>query len=106
MKAFADRNPRRVGGAALLIMTLIIGSVILFNRNLFSSTYPVEARFSNAAGIGSGTKVLLAGVPVGSVGNIRLAGNSVIATLNLNRGTLLPHDTAANVQVQTLLGLE
>jgi phospholipid/cholesterol/gamma-HCH transport system substrate-binding protein len=106
VKAFGDRSPRKVGAIALIIMALIVGSVIVFNRGLFSSTYPVEARFSNAAGIAKGTQVLLAGVPVGSVGKVQLAGNSVIATLNLNQGTVLPHDTAAAVQVQTLLGLE
>jgi phospholipid/cholesterol/gamma-HCH transport system substrate-binding protein len=106
VKAFGDRNPRKVGAVALIVMALIVGAVIVFNRGLFSSTYPVEARFSNAAGITKGTQVLLAGVPVGSVGTVQLAGNSVIATLNLNQGTLLPHDTAAAVQVQTLLGLE
>jgi phospholipid/cholesterol/gamma-HCH transport system substrate-binding protein len=106
MKAFADRNPRRIGAVALVVMALIVTGVIVLNKGLFSSTYPVEARFSNAAGIGKGTQVLLAGVPVGSVGNVRLAGNSVIATLEVNDGTVLPHDTAAAVQVQTLLGLE
>ena len=34
--------------------------------------------------------MLLAGVQVGSVGSVRLAGNSVIATLDLNDGTVLP----------------
>ncbi len=106
MKAFTDRNPRRVGLVALAVMAVIIGGVIVFNRGVFASTYPVEARFSNAAGIAKGTKVLLAGVQVGSVRSVRLAGNSVIATLELNDGTELPHDTAAAVQVQTLLGLE
>jgi phospholipid/cholesterol/gamma-HCH transport system substrate-binding protein len=106
MKAFADRNPRRIGAVALVAMALVVGSVIVLNKGLFSSTYPVKARFSNAAGIGKGTQVLLAGVPVGSVGSVKLAGNSVIATLNVDDGTVLPHDTAAAVQVQTLLGLE
>ncbi|MGH9045927.1 MAG: hypothetical protein ACRDVW_01275, partial [Acidimicrobiales bacterium] len=60
MKAFSDRSPRKVGIVALSVMTLVVASVIVFNRSLFSSTYPLQARFSNAAGIGSGTKVLLA----------------------------------------------
>jgi phospholipid/cholesterol/gamma-HCH transport system substrate-binding protein len=106
VKAFGDRNPRTIGAVALIVMSLVVGAVIVFNRGLFSSTYPVEARFTNAAGIAKGTQVLLAGVPVGSVGNVQLAGNSVIATLNLHQGTVLPHDTAAAIQVQTLLGLE
>jgi phospholipid/cholesterol/gamma-HCH transport system substrate-binding protein len=106
VKAFADRNPRRIGAVALLAMAVIVSGVIVLNKGLFSSTYPVEARFPNAAGIAKGTQVLLAGVPVGSVGSVRLAGNSVIATMDINHGTVLPHDTAVAVQVQTLLGLE
>ncbi len=106
MKAFGDRNPRKLGAVALIVMALIVGAVIVLNRGLFESSYSIEARFSNAAGISKGTKVLLAGVSVGSVANVRLAGNSVIATLDVNNGTVLPHDTAAAVEVQTLLGLE
>ncbi len=106
MRAFGERNPRKLGAVALIVMALIVGAVIVLNRGLFTSSYPIEARFSNAAGITKGTKVLLAGVSVGSVANVRLAGNSVIATLEVNDATVLPHDTAAAVEVQTLLGLE
>jgi phospholipid/cholesterol/gamma-HCH transport system substrate-binding protein len=106
VKAFTDRNPRRLGLVALVAMALVVTSVIVLNRGLFQSTYPVTARFANAAGITKGTKVLVAGVDVGSVSSVRVDGNSVIATLDINHGTVLPAHTAASIQVETLLGIE
>jgi len=106
MKAFTERNPKRIGLVAIVLMASVVAGVLLLNRSLFSSTYPVKARFVDAAGVAAGTPVVVAGVPVGSVGSVVLDGNSVIATLDVNDGTVLPHDTTAAVRVETLLGVE
>ncbi len=106
MRAFTERSPRLLGLIAVLVMAAIVITVIVANRSLFSSSYPIEARFPDAAGITKGTKVTLAGVSVGSVGSVRLDGNAVLATLNINNGVVLPAHTAAAVEVETLLGIE
>ncbi len=105
MKAFTDRNPRKIGFVALAVMAGIVGAVLLLNRSVFSSTYPIRARFADAAGIGPGAKVLVAGVPVGSVGAVTLDGNGVVMHLNIDHGVVLPAHTSAAVKVETLLGV-
>jgi phospholipid/cholesterol/gamma-HCH transport system substrate-binding protein len=75
------------------------------NRGIFESGYEVTARVPNAAGIDSGTTVLLAGVAVGTVDSVNINGNAVDAVMTINHGVLLPHDTAANIKVETLLGV-
>lgn len=106
MRSFTERNPKLIGLGAVAVMAAIVLTVIVANRSVFASTYPVEARFSDAAGIAKGTKVVLAGVPIGSVGGVHLDGNAVVATLNINDGVVLPAHTAAAVKVETLLGVE
>jgi phospholipid/cholesterol/gamma-HCH transport system substrate-binding protein len=105
MKAFTERRPRVLGGVAVLVMAVLVIAIIFLNRNIFNSGYQVSARFSNAAGIGSGTDVLVAGVKVGTVTGVKVDGNAVDATMSINHGTVLPHHTLASVQVETLLGV-
>jgi phospholipid/cholesterol/gamma-HCH transport system substrate-binding protein len=105
VKSFTERNPLRVGLIALAVMTALVLAVLLFNRNLFASGYDISARFPNAAGIGKGTEVTVAGVKVGSVDSVAIEGNSVVATMTINHGVVLPRHTTAAIQVQTLLGV-
>jgi phospholipid/cholesterol/gamma-HCH transport system substrate-binding protein len=105
VKAFTERSPRAIGTAVLIVTALAVLAVIFCNRSLFESGYQVSARFPNAAGIGKGTEVLLAGVPVGSVGSVAIDGNAVDAVMSIDRGVVLPRHTAAAVEVETLLGV-
>lgn len=105
MKAFTERNPVALGAIGLAILAALVAAVLFLNRSVFTSGYTVYARFANAAGVAKGTQVLEAGVPVGSVRAVTIDGNAVVATLDVDDGVVLPHDTAAAVQVQTLLGV-
>jgi len=105
MKAFTERRPRVLGATAVGVMAVLVIGVIFLNRNIFNSGYQVSARFSNTAGIGSGTEVLVAGVKVGTVTAVKVDGNAVDATMSINHGIVLPHHTLASVQVETLLGV-
>lgn len=104
MKAFTERRPKVIGVIAIAVMAVIVAAVVFLNRGVFQLGYPVSARFRNAAGISKGTKVLLAGVDVGTVGSVTLGGNGVDVTMTINHGVVLPHHTAADIEVETLLG--
>ena len=105
MKAFTERNPKALGLVALSVMAVVVLGVVFFNRNLFASGYQVTARFPNAAGIGKGTEVLVAGVHVGRVSAVTITGNAVDATMTIDGGVDLPQHTTASVKVETLLGV-
>ena len=105
MKAFTERRPKLIGAVALLVMAVVVGAVVFANGSVFQSGYQVSARFPNAAGIGKGAAVLLAGVHVGSVDSVTLAGNAVDVTMTIHDGVVLPRHTAADIQVETLLGV-
>jgi phospholipid/cholesterol/gamma-HCH transport system substrate-binding protein len=105
IRAFTERPPKLIGVISIVVIAAAVVSVITLNSSLFQSSYQVKARFTNAIGIGPGAKVLLAGVPVGSVGSMSVTGNSVTLDLNINNGVVLPGDTSAAISVETLLGV-
>jgi len=104
MKAFTDRNPRRIGIVVVVVTVVAVLSVFAFNGSTFSSGYTVKARFSTAAGMGPNANVLLAGVAVGKVKSVNLNGNHVTVDMTVNQGVVLPQNTTASISVETLLG--
>jgi phospholipid/cholesterol/gamma-HCH transport system substrate-binding protein len=105
VKAFTERNPKVVGLTAIIVMTVGVLAILFLNRSLFNSGYTVEAQFANAAGITKGTDVMVAGVNVGTVTSVAVHGNAVDAQLSVNHSVVLPHDTTAAIEVETLLGV-
>ncbi|MBL9130752.1 MAG: outer membrane lipid asymmetry maintenance protein MlaD [Verrucomicrobiaceae bacterium] len=91
-----------LGLAAVAYLTVKLGAGSL----LSGDTYVIEARFDNAGGLNSGGSVLVAGVPVGRVEEIRVdpADFSAIATLRVNRSVQLPTDTMASIKTTGLIG--
>lgn len=69
-------------------------------------TYVIEARFSNAGGLNTGSSVMLAGVTVGRVEALRMdpADYSAVASLRVMEGLKLPTDTMASVKTTGLIG--
>jgi phospholipid/cholesterol/gamma-HCH transport system substrate-binding protein len=105
VKSVTERNPKVVGLVAVTIMAIGVLGILFLNRSLFASGYDVTARFPNAAGIGKGTDVMVAGVKVGTVTSVTLDGNAVDAKMQVSHSVVLPHETSAAVQVETLLGV-
>lgn len=103
-KAFTERNPKIIG--AILIGLILAGTLasLLLTAGVLKGQYVLKARFVDSAGLHSGDKVRVAGVPSGSVDTIRQAGDKVEVALKINNGVELSRDTQADVIVETLLG--
>lgn len=91
-----------LGIAAVVYLTIKLGAGSLVGGD----TYVIEARFTNAGGLNAGSSVLVAGVPVGRVEEIRVDENdySAIATLRLVSGLRLPTDSMASIKTTGLIG--
>lgn len=91
-----------LGLAAIVYLTIKLGVGSL----LGGDTYEIEARFTNAGGLNSGSVVVVAGVSVGRVEGIRVdpADFSAIATLRVLAGLKLPTDTMASIKTTGLIG--
>ena len=88
--------------AALAWLTLRVGAGSLPSGD----TYLIESRFTNAGGLHAGSSVLLSGVTVGRVEEIRMEPSdySAIVTLRLLSTLRLPSDSMASIKTSGLIG--
>jgi phospholipid/cholesterol/gamma-HCH transport system substrate-binding protein len=105
MKSFTERRPKVIGIIAVSIILVGVLAILLLKSSDFSSGYTLTARFPAAAGITKGSDVMVAGVKVGSVTGVNVHGNAVDTTLSVSHSVVLPHETAAAIEVETLLGV-
>lgn len=91
-----------LGLAAVTYLTVKLGAGSL----LGGDTYVIEARFTNAGGLNTGSNVVVAGVPVGRVDAIRMEESeyTAIATLRVMKGLKLPTDSMASIKTTGLIG--
>jgi len=103
MKPIAQRDPFKLGllavAAGLLVMAFVVAiSVVSFGTRSYT------AMLAQTAGLREGEDVQVAGVPVGEVTGIELAGDQVKVTFNADHDVHLGQETTASVKVATLLG--
>lgn len=102
---FRERNPVVVGAISIAV---IIGLILLaFNAEKLpiiggGDTY--SADFSEAGGLVANDEVRIAGVRVGKVDSVALAGDHVKVTFRIQDGADFGTDTRAAIKVKTLLG--
>jgi phospholipid/cholesterol/gamma-HCH transport system substrate-binding protein len=98
---------RFVGGGVLILLFLFIifshFSPLSFN---LQSPFFLQARFSSVEGISEGSKILLAGVPVGEVAKIYINPDdySVLTRLHISAPIELPLDTSASIVSEGMFG--
>ena len=92
-----------LGIAALLFLSLRVGNL---GEDRPSSTYAVEAKFSNIGGLKAKAPVKSAGVLVGRVSDIKFDNDRFQAavTLTLDKRYSFPKDTSASILTSGLLG--
>jgi len=91
-----------IGIAAVAYLTMKLGSGSMVGGD----TYVIEARFANAGGLHGGSSVLVAGVTVGRVDEVKMdsADYSAVATLRLQSDLRLPTDSMASIKTSGLIG--
>ena len=94
----------------LTIVALVIVAITIFmlmgGKGFFWQRYSLKARFTNVAGLKPGSPVRIAGVEVGSVDEVELAGPEVEVTfqVNQNRRHLITTESVATLGSVSLLG--
>ncbi len=92
-----------MGIVALLFLSLRVGNL---GDDRPSSTYSVEAKFSNIGGLKAKAPVKTAGVLVGRVADIRFDNKdfNAVVTLSMDKRYSFPKDTSASILTSGLLG--
>ncbi|MFP4167031.1 MAG: outer membrane lipid asymmetry maintenance protein MlaD [Opitutales bacterium] len=90
-----------VGLAAVLYLAIQVGGASLFGRD----RYELQARFGSVTGVAEGSRVEIAGIPVGTVKSIDLNDSFyAIVTMELSNDVELEDDTIASVKTSGLIG--
>lgn len=97
-----------VTGAGVLIAAIgFLAYAMGGNRlALGGDSYPLTASFRSVEGIGVGTDVRLAGVKIGTITELKLNPETFFAdaTIDVQKGILLPEDSAILISSEGLLG--
>jgi phospholipid/cholesterol/gamma-HCH transport system substrate-binding protein len=96
----ARRPSRRLLGVLLVLAVLSAGAVTLLlpHRNVY------DVQLAHASGLRPGDEVRVAGIAVGKVRSVRLAGTFAVASIETDRSVHLTEDTRAAVKLSSLLG--
>ncbi|GAA5054594.1 MCE family protein [Nocardia callitridis] len=93
----------RTGIVAVLVLVIALSAtVFVHSLHLGARTY--HAAFAQAAGLGSGDAVTVAGIQVGTVTGLRLDDDHVTVTMKLDGDVAVGADTTAAIKLTTLLG--
>lgn len=100
MKPFREQNPTVIGGIGLTLVLALLAGVFNLDRLFGGQTY--RAEFTEAAGMRPNDEVRVAGVKVGKVLSLDLAGDRVLVRFQVD--TPLGPQTRADIRIKTLLG--
>ncbi|MET0135018.1 MAG: MCE family protein [Kibdelosporangium sp.] len=104
MKSFRSRNPITVGGTGLVVIALgLLAAVYSDDLPIIGGGTTYEAEFSEAAGLKSTDEVRIAGVKVGKVTDVDLAGDKVLVSFKV-KDAWVGDRTRAAIKIKTLLG--
>ncbi|NOX97489.1 MAG: MCE family protein [Nitrospirae bacterium] len=87
---------------AVLIMVILLESVQ--NKPLFRKEYSLRTYFHSVRGLERGDSVRLAGLKVGEIKNITIAGDKVEVLMAINKGVPVRADSRAAIKMVGLLG--
>ena len=102
---FRERNPVPIGAAGLLVIAVLL--LLAFNIQsipFLGGGDRYRAAFTEAGGLIKGDDVRIAGVKVGKVQEVDLAGDHVVVDFRITEPAAFGPDTGASVRMKTLLG--
>ncbi|QLL06499.1 MCE family protein [Mycobacterium vicinigordonae] len=92
-----------LGSIALAVIGTVLAGVVLFG-NLKVGKTRYHAEFAQAAALKKGNQVTIAGIQVGTVDGVKLAGDHVVVDFSVRSDVHLGKDTAAAIKLTTILG--
>ncbi len=105
MKPFRERNPVIIGAVGLtVIVALVIAAFRAEDLPIIGGGDSYSAAFREAGGLQEGNEVRIAGVKVGKVTGIDLAGGHVRVDFRVDHDTELGNRTGATIRLKTVLG--
>ncbi|MQA83895.1 MAG: MCE family protein [Streptosporangiales bacterium] len=104
MIPFRERNPVPIGAVGLVLVGALAVGAFTFGQLPGIGGRSYVAAFSDASGLRTGDPVEVAGINVGRVVGIELAGDHVEVRFRVDRGVAFGDRTGAAIRLGTLLG--
>lgn len=102
-RVLEDYNKFWLGVIGLtVIVAMVVVVVVISVLDLGKTQYSAE--FAQAAAIKSGNAVTIAGIPVGEVQDVELAGDHVVVKFTADKNVRLGAETRASIKLTTILG--
>jgi virulence factor Mce-like protein len=96
-------NSTWLGFIAIAVVAVLMGAMLMIKvANVGYQHY--TARFLQAAALQIGNPITIAGIPVGEVTSMKLAGDHVEAGLKVRNDVVLGEDSRATIKITTILG--
>ena len=105
MKPFRERNPVIIGAVSITVLLLLL--VAAFRAQdlpLIGGGDTYYAAFDEAGGLKADDAVLIAGVRVGAVDDLKIEDGKVMVKFSVKTDAPFGSDTGAEIKVKTLLG--
>jgi phospholipid/cholesterol/gamma-HCH transport system substrate-binding protein len=99
-----ERNQKVIGAISLALILGGTALALLLQGGLLTPSYKVTAYFTDAAGIVEGDPVTVAGLPAGTVKDLRIERGLVAMDLGIEDDVELSSDSRAEIVIETLLG--
>ncbi|MCL2388895.1 MAG: MlaD family protein [Elusimicrobia bacterium] len=98
------KNETKLGIFAVMGIGAIIFSIMMTGGMTLRRTYQIRITFDNVAGIPQKARVKVAGVDIGAVRRIELAGNHAIVTAAIDKRNHLFEDATARIVSMGIIG--
>lgn len=104
MKSFRSRNPLTIGATGIVVIVLtLLAAMYSDDLPIVGGGTTYQAEFSEAAGITTEDEVRVAGVKVGRITDVDLAGDHVLVSFKV-QDTWVGDRSRAAIKIKTLLG--
>lgn len=102
---FRERNPVIIGAVSIaVLLLLLVGAFKANDLPLIGGGDTYYANFTDSSGLKSGDEVRIAGVRVGEVTDVALAGDHVRVAFKIKTDSRFGPRSGAQIKVKTLLG--
>jgi phospholipid/cholesterol/gamma-HCH transport system substrate-binding protein len=104
VRGYSDGRLARIGAISLVVAFVAMAAAMNLQRLPGFRGTSFEAEFTDASGLHKGNMVQIAGIRVGRVQEIELAGDHVIVHFSTDPGIEFGEDSSASIEVLNLLG--
>lgn len=102
-RGMEDWNKTLVGSIALGVLTVLLATLVIISK-VGPGYRSYTADFLQAAALQPKNPVTVAGIPIGTVTDMKLAGDHVTVTMRVRNDVALGKDSRAVIMVTTILG--